>query len=224
MRNEIPPSLKGVKIFPMISILAALEYRRKTKKGMFIDSAMLPGSMILLMMVFGKFFLTGEELYQENDRMTGKYPNYTLYETKDKRYMAVAAIEPKFWNEFCKGIKKPEFEKWIPLTDKAGFPTPSLAKKSEKELHSMKQRVGFVFKTKNQKEWIKIFKRNPNGCVTPVQNFGEAIQFLKWLGQKDLMYIKDPKGRVFPQWLFPFGNQQLSRRSHTLPPLLKNKN
>jgi len=101
--------IAGGTFMPMISILSALELRRKTKKGLFIDSAMVSGTMPLMMMVLGKYLTTHEELYQENDRMTGKYPNYTMYETKDKRYMAMAAIEPKFWNRFCEVIKKTRF-------------------------------------------------------------------------------------------------------------------
>lgn len=210
----------GGSLLPMISIFAAIEKRRKTKQGIFIDSAMVPGTVSLLMMVLGKFFVTGEELYQENDRMTGKYPNYTLYETKDKRWMAVAAIEPKFWNRFCEVIRKPEFKKWIPLEDAPGFPTPSLAKQSDRELKQMKKRLQKVFLSKTQKEWIHIFRKEPDCCLTPVQNFKEAISLLKWLGRKESIILKDKKGRSFPQWLFPWGNSALSRRHHKLPQIL----
>lgn len=31
----------------------------------------------------------------------GIYPCYALYQTKDKKYVALAAVEEKFWNRFC---------------------------------------------------------------------------------------------------------------------------
>lgn len=31
----------------------------------------------------------------------GQYPCYTIYQTKDKKYVALAAVEEKFWNRFC---------------------------------------------------------------------------------------------------------------------------
>jgi len=210
----------GGSLLPAISILSALHLRQKTKKGCFIDSAMLPGTMLLMMMISGKVFVTGEELYQENDRMTGKYPNYRIYPTKDKKAMALAAIEPKFWKEFCRVIGKKEFESWIPLTDIPGFPTPSLARCSDHTLKQMKKKLENVFKTKTQKEWIHIFKQEPNCCCTPVLDLKGAISFLRWMGRKELFTLKDAKGRAIPQWLFPFGNPLLSRKKQSFPPRL----
>ena len=31
----------------------------------------------------------------------GIYPCYSLYQTKDKKYVALAAVEEKFWQGFC---------------------------------------------------------------------------------------------------------------------------
>ena len=208
----------GGSFMGMISIMAALAYRQKNKTGMFIDCSMLAGTMVLQMMILGKFLATGEEPYQENDRMTGRYPNYMLYETKDHRYMAVAAIEPKFWNRFCEIIRRPEFKAWVPLSDKPGFPTALLAKCSEKKLKAMKQKLQIVFLKKTQKEWVRLFKHEADACCTPVQTMGEAVKLLKILGSKDLFYIKDKKGNRYPQWCFPFGNPKLSRKRHSLPP------
>lgn len=35
----------------------------------------------------------------------GVYPCYALYQTKDKKYVALAAVEEKFWNRFCDVFK-----------------------------------------------------------------------------------------------------------------------
>src|SRR3989338_5041421 len=210
----------GGSLLPAISILSALHLRVQTKKWCFIDSAMLPGTMVLLMMVLGKFFVTGEELYQEEDRMTGKYPNYTIYQTKEGRAMALAAIEPKFWKEFCRVMNKKEFESWIPLTDEPGFPTRSLARCSDQKLKQMKRKLQAVFKTKTQKEWIQIFKQEPNCCCTPVLDLKGAVSFLHWMGRKEFFNLQDQQGGAIPQWLFPFGNHILSRKKHTFPPKL----
>lgn len=47
--------------------------------------------------------------WPEEDRKNGKtkflhngiYPCYSLYQTKDKKYVALAAVEEKFWQKFC---------------------------------------------------------------------------------------------------------------------------
>lgn len=65
--------------------------------------------------VFSKTYLdevTNELLgifWTEKDRTTlrtsflhnGHYPCYSIYQTKDLRYIALAAVEEKFWNIFC---------------------------------------------------------------------------------------------------------------------------
>lgn len=35
----------------------------------------------------------------------GKYPCYSIYQTKDLSYIALAAVEEKFWNKFCEIFK-----------------------------------------------------------------------------------------------------------------------
>jgi crotonobetainyl-CoA:carnitine CoA-transferase CaiB-like acyl-CoA transferase len=37
--------------------------------------------------------------------LDGGLPNYNIYATKDGRHMAVGALEPHFWKQFCKHIK-----------------------------------------------------------------------------------------------------------------------
>lgn len=47
--------------------------------------------------------------WPENDRLSGRtkflhngsYPCYSIYQTRDLKYVALAAVEEKFWNRFC---------------------------------------------------------------------------------------------------------------------------
>ena len=45
------------------------------------------------------------EIYRKNGRTrflhNGIYPCYSLYQTRDHKYVALAAVEEKFWNRFC---------------------------------------------------------------------------------------------------------------------------
>lgn len=204
----------GGSLLPAVSILAALELRRKTKKGLFLDCAMMPGTMVLLMMVLGKYFIKGGDMFQGDDRMTGKFPNYAIYETKDKKAMALAAIESKFWQRFCEIVRRSEWKSWIPLTDVPGFPTASLANASDIKLLTMKRKLSALFKSKTQTQWVTLFSTEPDVCCTPVYNLGGAIKFLKHLGREDFFYLKDSKGRRIPQMAFPLGNSKISRKKH----------
>lgn len=44
----------------------------------------------------------------------GLYPCYTLYQVKDQKYVALAAVEEKFWNRFCEVFKiKTSFDRFF---------------------------------------------------------------------------------------------------------------
>ena len=51
--------------------------------------------------------------WPDNDRLLGRtkflhnglYPCYALYQTRDLKYVALAAVEEKFWNRFCEVFK-----------------------------------------------------------------------------------------------------------------------
>ena len=40
--------------------------------------------------------------------MNGSLARYNIYETKDKKYIALGALEDKFWKKFCNIIKAPK--------------------------------------------------------------------------------------------------------------------
>jgi crotonobetainyl-CoA:carnitine CoA-transferase CaiB-like acyl-CoA transferase len=53
--------------------------------------------------------------WPEKDRLSGRtqflhnglYPSYSIYQTKDLKYVALAAVEEKFWNRFCEVFQIP---------------------------------------------------------------------------------------------------------------------
>lgn len=43
-------------------------------------------------------------------RLSGSFPNYAIYRTRDGRGLSVGALEAKFWAAFCAGIGRPDLE------------------------------------------------------------------------------------------------------------------
>lgn len=56
------------------------------------------------------------------DIFSGGLPSYRLYPTKDGRYIAVAALEAKYWEALCHFLGKPEL---IPYGRTLATPTPT---------------------------------------------------------------------------------------------------
>lgn len=145
--------LVGGTAFPLIRLMQALWIREKTQKGTFLDISITQETFRL-----GYHFLHLHHLGGQVDFTSGIFPCYRLYATADGRYIAVAALEPKFWEAFCQAIQKPQL---IPH-----------AFSLEKEIH---QAVEEVFLSQPYTYWEKKFTGN-TFCVTPVRSFSEALE------------------------------------------------
>ena len=89
-------------------ISSALFHRERTGKGSYLDVALNDTFQAML---------TSHAGYQmENNKkngppfLEGSVVCYHLYRTKDDRFMSLAALEPQFWMNFCKGVNKENWE------------------------------------------------------------------------------------------------------------------
>jgi crotonobetainyl-CoA:carnitine CoA-transferase CaiB-like acyl-CoA transferase len=112
-----PPVVPGVQIADIaggalmaaVGILAAVIAREHGGGGQFIDIAMLDGSLacnayhVLLYQLFGRLPQRGGE------QLTGRYPCYAVYETRDGRHLTVGAYEPHFWATLCHHLGRADF-------------------------------------------------------------------------------------------------------------------
>jgi crotonobetainyl-CoA:carnitine CoA-transferase CaiB-like acyl-CoA transferase len=84
----------------LFNILLALRERDRTGLGCHLDIAMADNLFGLMMRPFAAA-LVGEMLPPNQDLITGASPRYACYRTRDGRYLAVGALEDKFWTPFC---------------------------------------------------------------------------------------------------------------------------
>jgi crotonobetainyl-CoA:carnitine CoA-transferase CaiB-like acyl-CoA transferase len=95
----------------VIGILLAVCARERTGRGQHVDISMTDGVVSLLIGVpgGGEYFYNGV-LPQRGDTMTsGTLPFYSVYEAKDKKYLTMCPIEPRFWGNLCRAIGREEF-------------------------------------------------------------------------------------------------------------------
>lgn len=94
--------------------------------------------------------------------LDGGCPWYDTYETRDGGYVAVGALEPKFFELLLRGLGIGEGELPGKREDRGTWP----------ELRRMFERR---FKEKSRKEWESIFD-GTDACVTPVLGYDEMKQ------------------------------------------------
>ncbi len=157
----VPPALIadiGAGSYPAImNILLALRKRDLIKEGSYIDISMTDGLFTFMFWALGKGFSKNEWSQNSDYYLSGGSPRYNIYETKDKRYLAVAPIEDRFWNKFCEVID-------LDITYKD-------QKKPDQEII---EKVTSIIKTKTSGYWGNVFKK-ADCCCTVVKSLKEAV-------------------------------------------------
>ena len=92
----------------LVALLAALWRRERTGQGACVDIALLDGALAWT------YFLLPMHRQTPADRrwldvFLGRVPAYGLYETQDGRWIALAALEPHFWDAFCRAVERPQW-------------------------------------------------------------------------------------------------------------------
>jgi len=112
-----PPVIPGVQIADIaggglmaaVGILTAVIGREQTGRGQFVDISMLDGSMVCNAYHTMMWFLTGQLPKRGGEQLTGHYPCYAVYETRDGRHVTVGAFEPHFWATLCRHFGREDF-------------------------------------------------------------------------------------------------------------------
>ena len=141
-------------------MLAGILSARSNGKGQVIDCAMTDGAALLSAMVWtmraqGRWGGgRGENLLD-----TGAH-FYDTYETKDGGFVAVGAIEPAFYQQFCERLGVADDPQFRSQMDGSQWP-------------ELKQRVSAIFRTRTRDEWVEIFAGS-DACFSPVLSMDEA--------------------------------------------------
>ena len=149
LKEEVPrvqfADLAGGGLYGALALMAGLHKSATTGKGCYIDLAMLDGVVSLL----------GLAMSPLGEVLSGRYPNYGLYETRDGRWLSVGALESKFWDAFCEGIQRTD------LVERMGDPV-------------VRQEVARVIAGKSAAEWHAVFK-DRDACVELVRDPRETL-------------------------------------------------
>ena len=150
----------GGALMGAVGILSALIGRQRTGKGQYIDIAMLDGSVVWNVFHILMYLVKGSQPERGGTQLTGHYPCYAVYETKDGKYVTVGALEPHFWRNLCEHLGVPEY---IPDQFAEGA-------RREEIFRTLRQK--FLQKTRD--EWVHEFE-SVDICFGPVNDVPEAL-------------------------------------------------
>lgn len=108
--QDAPVADCAASLTAVVSILAALRDRDRTGKGCLIDIALADAAMPFQILQIAELSATGVAPSSNSGLFNGGAAFYRTYRTADGRWIALGAVEPKFWIAFCRAAGKPD---WI---------------------------------------------------------------------------------------------------------------
>jgi crotonobetainyl-CoA:carnitine CoA-transferase CaiB-like acyl-CoA transferase len=153
----------------VIGILSALLARNQTGQGQYIDIA-LTDSVISLMTetVLETYFTTGTSIKRGKHDLGGAYPYYSIYPTKDRKFITIGCLEPWLWTNLCRAIGKEEF---IPFSITRNRYPRSADDQKAKEIHNCLEQL---FLTRTRDEWFD-FLRTKDVPIGKVYSLDEVF-------------------------------------------------
>lgn len=172
----------------VMAIQAALLKKNRSGKGSHIDVA-LSDSVLPFLTVPYSLHYSGLNHRQVNVLNGKTAVNYAAYECMDAKWLAVAALELKFWNNLCTALDKPNWKR-----------------KNQLELLNInfpKSQVEALFKTKTRNEWTG-FLNGKDVCVAPILEI-EELEHTSYLQQRAAFEaFKTPNNTILKTIALPF--------------------
>ncbi|MCG3189640.1 MAG: Acetyl-CoA:oxalate CoA-transferase [Burkholderiaceae bacterium] len=150
----------GGALYLAFGVMAALIERERSGRGQVVDAAMVDGASSLLSIFHGMLAARRwDDARRGVNLLDGGAPFYSTYATADGRFVALGALEPKFFAEFAQRVGLPErFVK--------GQYDPRL-------WPEMRAAIAAAFALRSRDDWAREFERS-DACVAPVLSLREA--------------------------------------------------
>lgn len=191
--------LAGGALTCAIGILAAIIGARASGKGAFVDVGMLDGTLALQAVPLATLRTHGRTQPRGRDMLSGALPNYSLYKCRDGRYLAVGALEPKFFKAVLAGLievapkalraplsralggrkrgtssttapSKPGRDPMARMNELFGKPD-----KARRMLAPVRWAMTAVFRLKTRDQWERLLAPH-DACVSGVLGLAEALE------------------------------------------------
>ena len=179
-------------------ICLSLLERERTGKGQIIDSNIAESSSYIGSWLFKTRkpdtemqYLVWPNLNEKHaNLLDGGQPFYSCYECKDGKYMALGALEPKFFEEFLANLNR------ATRTDEA-FGRFEISKIDQFD-DDLREKLEAIFRLRTRDEWSGVFL-NTDSCCTPVLEPEEVHSFEHFRKRKSFLDQFTPN--VSPRFL-----------------------
>ncbi len=153
--------MAGGGLFSALTILAALLGRERTGQGQHIDVAQTDVLTSLNILNLAECIAKEKGQTARPHNLRGATLCYNTFRTLDGKYIALGALESKFWENFCNKVGRED------LIENRLLPY-------EEERDST-EALKDLFASKTQKEWVDIFE-DVDTCFSPILTPEETLR------------------------------------------------
>ena len=133
------------------AVCAALVARAATGEGVHLDVSVADGVLALMSLAIDEHLAEGVQPGPREGLLTGRYAWYDLYQAADGGWLAVAAIEPKFFANLCHILG---CEQWID-------------RQYDDDVETMRADFTAAFASRSRDDWVAELAP-ADACVSPV--------------------------------------------------------
>ncbi len=190
-------------LFAATGILSALVARGEKGAGCHVDTSIFHSALSVTAFPASTKMSTRAPRERGQAYVLGEHPCYHIYRTKDGRYVALAAVEPPLWADFCQAIDRQDL----------------IAKhQSRPEQPAVMAELERVFAQRTQAEWVDFLRDKPVSCE-PVNTVEEALSSPP-AQHYGTVPMEHPVAGPMEQFALPFGPADSRRQTAFPPPLL----
>ncbi|HYC53907.1 MAG TPA: CaiB/BaiF CoA-transferase family protein [Candidatus Binatia bacterium] len=151
----------GGALYLVVGVLSALLERARSGKGDVIDAAMVDGAASLMSI----FYVMQQIGFWRDERganfLDGGAHFYGTYRTADDKYVAIGAIESRFYDE---------------LLARLGLSASDLPAQHDRDgWQQARARLAEIFRTRTRAQWCELLE-GTDACFAPVLSIGEAAE------------------------------------------------
>jgi alpha-methylacyl-CoA racemase len=195
--------LGGGGLMAAVGILAALRERERSGAGQVVDISMFDGALSWLSMVIARFFCEKQVPERGELELAGGILCYFPYKTKGGDWVSLGALEPKFWQNWCDGVGRPELKE----------------KQFEHPSSEAGKKVAAIFRRRTREEWTA-FAAEHDCCLEPVLDLEEALTHEQTIARHMVLELDQPGMGPVRQAGFPIRLSRTPARIESPAPAL----
>jgi alpha-methylacyl-CoA racemase len=150
-----------------LAITAALAGRARTGQGAYLDVSVAEGVLWLTSLAIDEQLALGGDIVPGHDVLSGRYACYGTYAGSDGKWLAVGAIEAKFFANLCAAL---------------GCPELAASQLDDDAQPGIRAAFAAAFARRTRDEWVAVLA-GADTCVAPVLEISEVAGYPQFVAR-----------------------------------------